>query len=181
MVVVVNRLLLALVATAAALLSAAGGAWAIPAPTTLGYTGGEQAYGVPSGVLVVGVAVQGAWGGESNNVGQQGEGITGYLTVRPGRTVFAEVGQNGGYDGGATFGGGGAAGAPPPTLSGANGEFASAGGGRRAERPYLLAPRGELFRRRQLARFAADRRRRWGRRQRGRQQQLADVRGRNRS
>ncbi len=129
MLVVVNRLFLAQVATAAALLSAAGGAWAIPAPTTLGYTGGERAYGIPSGVLVVGVAVQGAWGGESNNVGQQGEGITGYLTVRPGQTMFAEVGQNGGYDGGATFGGGGAAGAPPPTLSGANGEFASAGGG----------------------------------------------------
>ena len=46
MLVVVNRLFLAQVATAAALLSAAGGAWAIPAPTTLGYTGGEQTYTV---------------------------------------------------------------------------------------------------------------------------------------
>jgi len=121
------RLVFVLVSVAALVLPAA--ASAISAPTTLGYTGGEQAYVVPSGVVVVGVAVQGAWGGEDNDVGQQGEGITGYLTVVPGQTLFAEVGQNGGYGGGASFGGGGAAGTPPPTISGGLGEFASAGGG----------------------------------------------------
>ena len=79
--------------------------------------------------MAVGVAVQGAWGGEDNGVGQQGEGITGYLTVAPGQSLFAEVGQNGSYNGGATFGGGGAAGKPPPTISGGLGEYASSGGG----------------------------------------------------
>jgi hypothetical protein len=129
MVVVVRRLFLALLAAAAAVLSAAGGAWAIPVPSKLGYTGGEQTYAVASGVLVVGVAVQGAWGGEDNGIGQQGQGITGYLRVAPGQALFAEVGQNGSYGGGVTFGGGGAAGKPPPTISGGLGEFANSGGG----------------------------------------------------
>ncbi len=112
-----------------ATLAVAGQASAIAPATTLGYSGGEQTYKVPSGVVAVGVAVQGAWGGEDNNVGQQGEGITGYLTVAPGQSLFAEVGQNGAYNGGATFGGGGAAGKPPPTLSGGLGEYANSGGG----------------------------------------------------
>ncbi len=130
-----RRLLLTLsLATAGVLAVTVQARATIPAPTTLSYTGGEQSYTTPSNVLVVGVAAQGAWGGQSNNVGQQGAGITGYLTVTPGQTLFAEVGQNGGYDGGATFGGGGAAGAPPPVVCMSNGgpcggAYASAGGG----------------------------------------------------
>jgi hypothetical protein len=122
------RLVFVLVSVAALVLPAA--ASAISAPTTLSYTSGEQAYVVPSGVVAVGIAVQGAWGGlDTNGPGQAGEGITGYLSVTPGQTLFGEVGQQGAYNGGATFGGGGAAGHPPPTLSGGIGEFASSGGG----------------------------------------------------
>lgn len=120
---------LALMLAVAAMLAAAGTASAIAPPTILSYTGGEQTYTAPTGVVAVGVAVQGAWGGEDNGVGQQGEGITGYLTVTPGQSLFAEVGQNGSYNGGATFGGGGAAGKPPPTISGGLGEYANSGGG----------------------------------------------------
>jgi hypothetical protein len=124
------RLVFVLMSVAALTLPAA--ASAISAPTTLSYTGGEQAYVVPSGVVTVGVAVQGAWGGQDNStngVNQAGEGITGYLSVTPGEPLYAEVGQNGAYAGGATFGGGGAAGDPPPTVYGGAGEYASSGGG----------------------------------------------------
>ena len=123
------RRVFGLVIGLAGLLAAAAPASAIPSPTTLSYTGGEQSYTIPGSVLAVGVAVQGAWGGEDNGVGQQGEGVTGYLTVNPGQSLFAEVGQNGSYNGGATFGGGGASGKPPPTVSGGLGEYANSGGG----------------------------------------------------
>ena len=120
---------LALMLAVAAMLAAAGTASAIAPPKIFSYSGGQQTYTVPRGVVAVGVAVQGAWGGEDNGIGQQGEGITGYLSVTPGQSLFAEVGQNGSYNGGATFGGGGAAGKPPPTVSGGLGEYASSGGG----------------------------------------------------
>jgi hypothetical protein len=124
------RLVFVLVSVAALVLPAA--ASAISAPSTLSYTGGEQAYVVPSGVVAVGVAVQGAWGGQDNStngVNQAGEGVTGYLSVTPGELLYAEVGQNGAYAGGATFGGGGAGGDPPSTVYGGAGEYASSGGG----------------------------------------------------
>jgi hypothetical protein len=122
---------LALTLAIAATLIVAGTAWAIAPPTILGYTGGEQAYTVPSGVVAVGVAVQGAWGGQDSATGinQAGEGIEGYLDVAPGQGLFGEVGQNGSYAGGATFGGGGAAGQPPPTVGTSAGVYASSGGG----------------------------------------------------
>ncbi len=122
---------LALTLAFAVMLTAAGTAWAIAPLTILSYTGGEQAYTVPSGVVAVGVAVQGAWGGEgsASGINQPGAGIEGYLNVAPGQSLFAEVGQNGSYGGGATFGGGGAAGKPPPTVANANGVDASSGGG----------------------------------------------------
>lgn len=111
-------------------LATAAPASAIAPSTTFSYTDGEQSYTIPSGVVAVGIAVQGAWGGEdTNGPGQAGEGVTGYLSVTPGETLFAEVGQQGSYNGGATFGGGGAAGSPPPTVSGGIGEYASSGGG----------------------------------------------------
>ncbi len=149
------RLVFVLVSVAALVLPAA--ASAISAPTTLSYTGGEQAYVVPSGVVVVGVAVQGAWGGlDTNGPGQAGEGITGYLSVTPGQTLFGEVGQQGAYNGGETFGGGGAAGQPPPTLSGGSGSSPA-----RAVARATCAPARARRRAARAAaprRFAADRR-----------------------
>ena len=124
-----SGLLCALALCVVATLSSAAAAWAIAPPVTFGYTGGQQTYTVPSGVVAVGVGVQGAWGGQNNNVGQNGEGITGYLMVTPGQSLFAEVGQNGSYHGGATFGGGGASGKPPPVLAGGTDDYASSGGG----------------------------------------------------
>ena len=86
------------------------------APTvTLNYTGAEQTYTVPSGVLLEGFVVQGGDGGSDDaqpGSGQDAYGATlqGYLPTTPGQTLYAEVGQNGSPEGGATFGGGGAAG-----------------------------------------------------------------------
>ncbi|HTX10401.1 MAG TPA: hypothetical protein VME22_17390 [Solirubrobacteraceae bacterium] len=119
----------AVLVVAVGLLALPGVAWGMAGPTTLTYTGGEQPYVVPSGVQLLGVLVQGAWGGADNGVNENGAGVEGILPVSPGETLYGEVGQNGSYGGGATFGGGGAAGAPPPTVSGGIGEFASSGGG----------------------------------------------------
>jgi hypothetical protein len=91
------------------------GAATITAPKQLGYTGGEHQYVVPSGVTLVGVAVQGAWGGADNGFGQAGQFIKGFVAVTPGQTLYAEVGQNGSYKGGPAFGGGGNSG---PTACG---------------------------------------------------------------
>ena len=108
----------------------------IAAPTQLSYTGREQTYVVPGGVTLLGVGVQGAWGGINGGVGQAGQGIEGYLRVTPGAKLYAEVGQNGSYAGRATFGGGGAAGTPPPENcvdlnhgGPCGGSLASSGGG----------------------------------------------------
>ncbi len=168
------RIVFAQVLVVAGLLVAAVPASAIPSPATLSYTGGEQTYTIPSNVLAVGVAVQGAWGGEDNGVGQQGEGITGYLTVTPGQSLFAEVGQNGSYNGGATFGGGGAAGQPPPTISGGLGEYANSGGGASDVRSCSLHAASCSGGGTSLG-SRADRRRGRRRLRRRWQQQLADV------
>jgi hypothetical protein len=85
------------------------------APATFGSTGAEQSYTVPSGVMVEGVLVQGAYGGSSdaqpgNTLDQSGATLQGYLQTAPGQTLYTEVGQNGTAGGGAAFGGGGAAG-----------------------------------------------------------------------
>jgi hypothetical protein len=105
-------------------------------PAQFGYTGSQQTYKVPSGVLLEGVYVQGAWGGELGGTGQAGATIRGYLPVTPGEQFFVEVGQNGSYGGKATFGGGGAAGSPPPENcidlnhgGPCGGSLASSGGG----------------------------------------------------
>jgi hypothetical protein len=98
-------------------------------PSLFRYTGSQQTYVVPSGVVLEGVYVQGAWGSENGDFGQAGANLRGLLPVRPGERLYVEVGQNGSYNGKATFGGGGAAGAAPPVVAGGVGEYASSGGG----------------------------------------------------
>jgi len=109
-------LLAVLLAGAWALLMPSQGL-AMASPETFDSTGSEQAYTVPSGVLLEGVLVQGAWGGStdpqppaSQGIFAAGATLQGYLPTTPGQTLYAEVGQNGTAGGGPTFGGGGAAG-----------------------------------------------------------------------
>jgi len=131
------RARLALTLLGAALLSTPGVAYGIAAPVQFLYTGGEQTYTVPAGVGLVGVQLQGGAGGSVNGPGGGDPGGVGaLLPVFPGERLFVEVGQNGAYNGGATFGGGGAAGPPAPLVcqntngSGpCNGAYASSGGG----------------------------------------------------
>ncbi len=122
-------------------------ALAMAPAVTFTSTGSEQAYTVPSGVMLEGVLVQGGWGGSTDpqppavdGIFAAGATLQGYLATSPGETLYAEVGQNGTAGGGATFGGGGAAGSPPPgvpdcTLSGSDmsvpcdGPWAGSGGG----------------------------------------------------
>ena len=141
------RLGSALVVCLAAALALPAAALGFAAPTQFGSTGTEQSYTVPSGVMVEGVTVQGAWGGSTDpqppavqGIFAAGATLQGYLATSPGATLYAEVGQNGTAGGGPTFGGGGAAGGPPPgvpncTLSGSDmsvpcsGAWAGSGGG----------------------------------------------------
>jgi Glycine rich protein len=120
------------VAVAAALLALPGAALAIAPPATFMSTGAEQSYAVPSGVQLVAVEAQGAWGvGAVGGPGHYSSGFAqnsaawqGLLTVAPGQTLYAEVGSNGSAGGGPTFGGGGAAGSANP-----EGAEAGSGGG----------------------------------------------------
>jgi hypothetical protein len=93
---------------------------ALPGPTTFVFTGAEQTYTVPNGVVLVSVEAIGA-GGAPASLGGSGFGLTAQLPVKPGQILYTEVGQPGSADGGAGFGGGGAAGttAPGPTNSAA--------------------------------------------------------------
>jgi hypothetical protein len=129
------RFRLVSVLAAGVVLAFPGGASAIAPKTQFSYTGGEQSYVVPPGVVLLGVAAKGGHGG---GPGGQGGGSAGglgaLLPVTPGQTLFAEVGSAGAYGGGAVFGGGGAAGPPPPVLAMCNGSpcggvYASSGGG----------------------------------------------------
>lgn len=105
--------------------TAGAAAPAIPAETVYSYTGGEQSYTVPSNVLLVGLDVAGASGGGGN----VGAFLGGYLPVQGGQTLYAEVGRQGSFGGGATFGGGGAAGAwTCPGSCSANAPAGSGGG-----------------------------------------------------
>ena len=141
------RQLAILVGLMGAVFTMPSAAFGAAAPVQLGYTGSEQAYTVPSGVMLEGVLVQGGWGGSTDpqppavdGIFAAGATLQGYLATSPGETLYAEVGQNGTAGGGATFGGGGAAGSPPPgvpdcTLSGSDmsvpcdGPWAGSGGG----------------------------------------------------
>jgi hypothetical protein len=110
------------------------GALAIASSTTLSYTGAEQSYTVPSGVVMAALAVKGGRGGQDAEGGGHEGGVGALLPVVPGQQLFVEVGSAGVYAGGPVFGGGGAAGAPPPVLAMCNGSpcaqvYASSGGG----------------------------------------------------
>ncbi len=97
----------------------------IAGPTKFSYTGGEQTYTVPANVLLVGIDAAGA----SSADGNVGASLGGYLPVQGGQTLYAEVGQNGAYGGGATFGGGGAAGQFPGCAGCSANSAASSGAG----------------------------------------------------
>ncbi|HUO37117.1 MAG TPA: hypothetical protein VMU34_04400, partial [Mycobacterium sp.] len=103
------------------------------------YTGHEQTYTVPPGVVMLGVAVEGGHGGQAGDQAGEGGGRDGgvgaLLPVKPHQKLYIEVGAAGTYNGGPVFGGGGKAGAPPPVVgrdaSGApnHSVYASSGGG----------------------------------------------------
>lgn len=72
---------------------------------------------MPPRVMLEGVYVQRAWGGEYGGINQPGATIRGCLAVTPGERLNVEACQNGSYAGKATFGGGGPDGLPPPVVS----------------------------------------------------------------
>ena len=97
----------------------------LPAAQTFTYTGSEQAYTVPAGVVLVAVEALGAAGGPGPiGAGGVGEDLTAYLPVKPGEVLYTEVGQAGSAAGTATIGGGGAPGVQANALA-----AASSGGG----------------------------------------------------
>jgi len=99
------------------------------------YTGAEQTYTVPPGVVLVGLAAVGGHGGDNAEGGGREGGVGALAPVTPGQKLYAEVGAAGVYGGDAMFGGGGAGGAPPPVVticsngSPCSGDYASSGGG----------------------------------------------------
>lgn len=122
------------VGTIGVALALPGGALAIAPRVNFSYTGHEQSYVVPPGVVLLGIAVDGGHGGQKGGqAGGEGGGTAGgvgaLLSVKPGEKFFVEVGSAGVYDGAATFGGGGAAGAPPPVVGTSGPVYASSGGG----------------------------------------------------
>src|SRR5581483_4117656 len=136
------RLVATLAAVAGLVLPTAGSAVAtnsVPPKKTFAYTGSEQSYVVPAGVVLLGVAVEGGHGGEyaaqAGEGGGRDGGVGALLPVTPHEKLYVEVGSAGVYAGGPVFGGGGAAGAPPPvvcrTSQGAacSAAYASSGGG----------------------------------------------------
>jgi hypothetical protein len=91
-------------------------ALAIAPSTTFSYTGAEQSYTVPPGVVLAALAVKGGRGGQYASGGGHEGGVGALLPVAAGQQLFVEVGSAGVNAGGPAFGGGGAAGAPPPVL-----------------------------------------------------------------
>jgi hypothetical protein len=94
--------------------------------TTLSYSGAEQSYTVPSGIVLLSVQAVGGPGGGATGTGGSGLALTAQLPVTPGEVLYAEIGEPGSTAGGSGFGGGGAAG---PTSSGATTTGAGSGGG----------------------------------------------------
>lgn len=110
--------------------SAAPVARPVPAPRSFAPNGAEQSYVVPANVALVEADLVGGSGGG----GESGMVEGGYLPVQGAERLFVEVGANGTYEGGATFGGGGAAGAFAPCRNAnpdgrCGGAFAGSGGG----------------------------------------------------
>lgn len=122
-------------ATSASTAAGSSSAAIVIAPkVAFSYTGREQSYTVPRGVVLLGVAVEGGHGGQYGGMqggqgGGNGAGVGALLPVKPGQKLLVEVGSAGVYGGGPVFGGGGAAGAPPPVLCRCTPALASSGGG----------------------------------------------------
>jgi hypothetical protein len=88
---------------------------------TFSSTGAEQCYVVPSGVSELALTAIGGSGGAAvfpATPGGAGAVVSGMLAVTPGETLYVEVGANGTFDSGGTFGGGGESGI---NLAGAGG------------------------------------------------------------
>jgi hypothetical protein len=83
---------------------------------TFSYTGGEQTYTVPAGVVAVAASLTGGTGGGGcpygGGSGGAGATLAATIPVTPGQTLYVEVGADGtvGEGGWPTFGGGGAGG-----------------------------------------------------------------------
>lgn len=60
------------------------------------FTGGEQTFTVPSGVTKIHVVAIGGRGAKAGNTGGWGAQVEGDLSVKPGQTLYVEVGGNGG-------------------------------------------------------------------------------------
>jgi hypothetical protein len=103
---------LAMVSTASS--QAAGGC--STGATTFSYTGAEQCYTVPAGVVAISVVATGAPGlpttGTTPTPGGRGALVSGVLRVTAGETLYLEVGGSGtaagAFNGGGSGGGGGA-------------------------------------------------------------------------
>ena len=106
---VIAGLVLAVAALGTMAAAGAGESGTIPPTKVFASTGAEQVYTVPANVTLVETDLNGGTGGG----GDIGAPIGGYLAVAAGEKLFVEVGANGAYGGGTTFGGGGAAGASP--------------------------------------------------------------------
>jgi hypothetical protein len=92
-----------------------GASPAAAATNVFGYTGGEQAFVVPSGVHKLSVRLVGGSGGSGGAAGGAAADVLGDLEVSPGETLYVEVGGNGetgagGFNGGAPAGSGGGGG-----------------------------------------------------------------------
>jgi hypothetical protein len=83
------------------------------------FTGAEQTFTVPSGVTKIHVVAIGGRGGKSGNTGGAGAQVEGSLAVKPGQTLYVEVGGIGGTDFGEN----------ELSAGGFNGGGAGAGGG----------------------------------------------------
>ncbi len=76
------------------------------ASVTFNFTGGEQSFVVPEGVLRVRVVAIGGHGGESAVAGGAAAQVDGFLSVTPGQTLYVVVGGVGGEGGAGGFNGG---------------------------------------------------------------------------
>ena len=91
---------------------------------TFAYTGGEQTFIVPTGVLAVHAILIGGSGGASGEPGGAPVIANGDVPVSPGETLYIEVGgsgQDGGAGGGGGFNGGGAGGSGGGPAAGGGG------------------------------------------------------------
>lgn len=84
----------------------AGASSAAAATQTFKYTGSEQTFTVPAGVSTVHVLAIGGQGGKSGAQGGSPAEVQGDLTVKPGQTLYVEVGGEGGGGGEAVNPGG---------------------------------------------------------------------------